>query len=619
MVDSQEVQELFRDAVAHHRAGHMNEAEPRYRRILEIEPGHADALHLLGLICRQTGRLPEAADLIRRAVSANPGNAAYLSNLGIVLAALDQTDVAIDCYRKALAIRAEAETWFNLGNALRAKGELAAAVDAFGKAIELRPDFLEALNNLALTLHEDLRLDEAIATYRRALALNPNSGEVLKNFGNALKDTGELDEAIRCYQRAADLGGDARAAGNFLYAMHFHPRYGPREIYEAHAGWNRRFCQPLASHIRPHQNERAPDRPLHIGYVSPDFHSHPVGRFLLPLFAHHDREQFKIHCFSDLRRPDAVTGQLRENTDVWRETRSLSDEQLAELIRQDGIDILVDLTMHMKGNRLLVFARKSAPVQVTYLAYCSTTGVEAIDYRLTDPFLDPVGEDESVYTEKTIRLARSYWCYQPHYPAMAVAPPPALEKPAIKFGCLNTYSKVNAEVMAAWAAILRGVPRSRLIVHSLDGAHRERDRRVLNSHGVDPQRLEFVEFLRGEEYFHRYDQIDIGLDPFPYPGGTTTCDALWMGVPVVSLAGQTAVSRAGLSILSNLGVSELVASTTAQYVEVATALAQDVSRLGLLRSTLRDRMRASPLMDAGQFARDLEAAYRRMWRNWCET
>jgi predicted O-linked N-acetylglucosamine transferase (SPINDLY family) len=618
MVDPR-VTEIFRAAAAHHQAGRIAEAEPLYRQLLAIDPNHADALHLLGLICHQAGRSPEGAELIRQAVSLRPGDASYLCNLGLVLAAMGHSDGAIESYRAALAIRPEAEIWFNLGNALHRRGDFAGAIEAFRKAIELNPPLAQAINNLALALHDDSQLDEAIATYRRALELCPESAEVLKNLGNAMKDAGELDEAIRCYQRSSDLSGDPRAAGNLLYAMHFHPRYGPREIFELHARWNDRFCRSLSSEIRFHANDPSPDRPLRIGYVSPDFYAHPVGRFLLPLFAHHDPEQLKICCYSDVKQPDAVTYQLRSRANVWRDTGSLSDAQLAETIRQDSIDVLVDLTMHMKGSRLLVFARKPAPVQVTYLAYCSTTGVEAIDYRLTDPFLDPIGIDESAYCEKSIRLPRTYWCYKPHYDAIPVAPPPSDRTSQITFGCLNTYSKINPDVLRTWAAVLRNVPDSRLVVHSLPGAHRERDRSLLQEQGVDRDRLQFVGFLHGEDYFHQYHQIDVALDPFPYQGGTTTCDAMWMGAPVVSLAGRTAVSRAGLSILSNVGVPELVARTGDDYVKIATQLALDLPRRTELRSTFRERMRSSPLMDPARFAEDVQSAYRQMWRSWCDT
>lgn len=615
MPDPSVVHDPFRTAVEHHRAGRTADAEASYRQVLSREGDHADASFLLGLICHQSNRSAEAEALIRRAISFKPDNSSYLSHLGIVLSAQGRADEAISAYSNAIAIKADAQTFYNLGNALALKGELRQAIEAYRNALKLQPDFVEALNNLGQTLQENLELDEAMKTYRQALALRPDSAEVLKDLGNALKETAELDEAMECYRRAESLAGDARTAGNLLYCLYFHPDYGPAEIHAAHRRWNDRFCKPLVREVHPHVNDRPSERPLRIGYVSPDFNSHPVGRFLAPLLAHHDHSQFEIFCYSDLRRPDPLTIELKSSANVWRETWSLSDERLAALIREDRIDILVDLTMHMKGSRLLVFARKPAPVQVTYLAYCGTTGAETIDYRLTDPFLDL--NSESIYVEKSFPLRQTYWCYRPHYQEIPVAPPPMVESGRIAFGCLNSYSKVNRKVLSTWAAILRLVPNSRLIVHTLEGSHRQKALEMVRAENVDPNRIQFVSFLRGEQYFHEYDQIDIALDSFPYPGGTTTCDALWMGVPVVSLAGQTAVSRAGLSLLSNLNLSDLVASSTGQYIQIASELAGNGERLSHLRSTLRQRMLASPLMDGPQFARDVEAAYRKMWHAWC--
>jgi protein O-GlcNAc transferase len=272
----------------------------------------------------------------------------------------------------------------------------------------------------------------------------------------------------------------------------------------------------------------------------------------------------------------------------------------------------------MAGSRLLVFARKPAPVQVTYLAYCSTTGLDTIDYRLSDPYLDPPGGDESVYSERTVRLPRTYWCYQPSVPPMSVGPLPALSRGYVTFGCLNNFCKVSEPTLAAWSRILLSIPESRLLLNASEGSHRQRVLDRLGREGIEPHRIQFVGRLPAPEYFHLYDGIDIALDPFPYGGGTTTCDALWMGVPVVSLLGRTAVGRGGMSILSNVGLPDWVVRTEDAYVKLATQWALDLGRLNELRSTLRRRMEASPLMDAPKFARDIEAAYRGMWREWCE-
>ena len=374
---------------------------------------------------------------------------------------------------------------------------------------------------------------------------------------------------------------------------------------------------PLAEFIQPHLNNRSPDRRLRVGYVSPNFGSHPVGRFLLPLLESHDKESFETFCYASVEIADAMTDRCRAHADVWRDMLGLSDEQVAHAIRQDRIDILVDLTMHMRRNRLLVFARKPAPVQVTYLAYCGTTGLSTMDYRLTDPYLDPPGQDERFYSELSVRLPETYWCYRPAIETPPVNAQPALEAGHVTFGSLNNFCKVTPPALAAWSRLLQAVPKSWLLLHAHPGSHRDRVCEFLNEQGISPERVVFVDFQPMAEYFGVYQRIDVALDPFPYGGGTTTCDALWMGVPVVSLAGQTAVGRGGLSILSNIGLPELVACDTEQYVRIAAELAQDLPRLRDLRATLRQRMQSSPLMDVPRFARNIEAAYREMWRRWC--
>jgi predicted O-linked N-acetylglucosamine transferase (SPINDLY family) len=400
--------------------------------------------------------------------------------------------------------------------------------------------------------------------------------------------------------------------------MQFHPAYDARAMANVHRLWNHQHAEPLRQFVRPHLNDRGPGRRLKVGYVSPDLRRHPVGRYLLPLLAHHDKNQVEVFAYTQVPVPDDVTRQLRSHTGHWRDLAGCSDEQTAQLIRDDKIDILVDLTMHMARNRLLVFARKPAPVQVTYLAYCSTTGLEAIDYRLSDPYMDPPEMDESVYSERTMRLPDCYWCYQPIIAAPEFGPLPALEQGHITFGCLNNFCKVSEPTLAAWAKILQAVPNSQLLIHAPEGGSRQRVQERLKGDGIAPRRVQFAGFVPIESYFDLYHRIDMALDTFPCGGGTTTCDALWMGVPVVSLLGQTAVGRGGLSILSNIGLPELVARSEDEYVRIAAELAHDLPRLSHLRSTLRPRMERSPLMNAPRFARNVEFAYRQMWRQWCE-
>jgi predicted O-linked N-acetylglucosamine transferase (SPINDLY family) len=590
-----------------------------FNRALQIKPDYAEALSNLGSVLGQQGRIDEAIAACRSAIQLRPNLADAHNNLGITLMELGRLDEAIDAYNRTIQLTpGHAEAHMNLGTALYHQGRLAEAVHAYNRAIELRPDHTKAHNNLGNALIALGRPDEAIIAIKRAIELKPMFAEAHNTLGNALKEKALLGEALACFRRAVELKPTFHwAACNLIYNLHFHPDYDAPAILAEHRRWDAQFAAPLAHSIPPHCNDPAPDRRLRIGYVSPDFRVHPVGRFILPLFESHDHANFEIFCYASLMLSDAITSRCRARADVWREVYGFSDEQVAHAIRQDRIDILVDLTMHMANTRILIFARKPAPVQVTYLAYCGTTGLSTMDYRLTDPYLDPPRNEVQPYSEESIHLPETYWCYQPLIETPSVNALPALESGQITFGCLNNFCKVSEPTLEAWSQLLRALPGARLLLHAPSGSHRERVRSVLSQNGIAPDRLMFVGLLPVEEYFRIHGQIDVALDPFPYGGGTTTCDALWMGVPVVSLAGRTAVGRGGLSILSNLGLSELVARDVPQYVHIARDLARDRPRLIALRAGLRDRMRQSPLMDAPRFARGIEAAYRRMWQRWC--
>jgi predicted O-linked N-acetylglucosamine transferase (SPINDLY family) len=316
-------------------------------------------------------------------------------------------------------------------------------------------------------------------------------------------------------------------------------------------------------------------------------------------------------------RADALTELFRGHADAWRDVADRTDEELARVVREDLIDILVDLTLHMVGHRLLVFARKPAPVQVTFGGYPGTTGLSAIDYRLTDPYLDPPGLHDDHYSEESVRFFDSFWCYDPLDREPSVSPLPALANGFITFGCLNHFGKVNRPVLRLWAEVLRAVSDSRLLLLTPEGPQRQSTRDRLSEEGVSPERVTFVAHQPRQAYLGLYQQIDVMLDTFPYNGHTTSLDSLWMGVPVVTLVGQTAVGRAGLSQLTNLGLPELIGSTPEDFVRIAALLAGDLPRLSDLRLTLRGRMEASPLMDVERFARGVEAAYRGMWHRWC--
>jgi predicted O-linked N-acetylglucosamine transferase (SPINDLY family) len=486
------------------------------------------------------------------------------------------------------------------------------------RALELKPDYVQAHSNLGNALTDLGKPDEAITCYRRALELKPDFVEVHGNLGNAFRDQGKLDEAVACYRRALELKPNlAEVHSNLVYTRMFCLGCDARTLYEEHRRWNEDHAAPLAKIVKPHPNDRSPDRRLRVGYVSPHFRDHVVGRNLLPLFREHDRQRFEILCYADVPRHDERADRFRSHADAWHSTTGLTDVQLAQCIREDCIDILVDLTLHMDHNRLLVFARKPAPVQVAFAGYPGTTGVSTIDYRITDPHLDPPGLYDGCYSEESVRLPDTFWCYDPLDNEAAVNTLPAAEKGYVSFGCLNNFCKVNPLVLEIWARVLNAVDRSRLTILAGEGTHREHTLDVLAGQGVARDRVTFVAHQPRQQYLRYYHGIDIGLDTVPDNGHTTSLDSFWMGVPVVTLVGRTVVGRAGLCQLTNLGLPELIASSPEQYVRIAAELAQDLPRLGNLRTTLRQRMRSSPLMDAPRFARNIEAAYRQMWRRWC--
>jgi predicted O-linked N-acetylglucosamine transferase (SPINDLY family) len=603
----------------YHAIGQPDDAADCYRRALAGLPDDA-ALHSnLGAALMALGRLDEAADSFEQALRLRPGLAEAASNLGLILLNQGKVQEAVHHLREALRLRPDlAEVHNNLGLALLNLGMEDEALSCFHQAVRLRPDLADAHNNLGLTFAARGHADEAQACYERAVQLDPQHCGALTNLGNACKDQGRLSDAVACYRQALEIRpDDARLHSNLLLALNYQPGADPAEILREARRYADRHAAPLAGALalRPHKVQPRAGRRLRIGYVSADFREHPVAYFLEPILAAHDHQRFEIVCYAAVAQPDAATERLQEYADHWRRLLRLSDGEAADLIRQDSIDILVDLSGHTGGNRLLVFARKPAPVQVSYLGYLGTTGLPAMDYYITDAHADPPGQTEAYYQEQLIRLPECGFCYQPG-PAPDVRPePPSLKSGRVTFGCLNTLAKVSDEVLALWARVLAALPGSRLVLPT--GAGRHADERVcttLAQNGIAPEQILLLERAASRfDYLQRYDEIDIGLDPFPYNGVTTTCDALWMGVPVLTLAGRTCASRQGVRFLRTVGLDELIVDRPAEYVRLATELSGDAPRLATLRRGLRDHMRDSPLMDATRFTRHLEAAYAGMW------
>ncbi|HTU58472.1 MAG TPA: hypothetical protein VMF89_08560, partial [Polyangiales bacterium] len=363
-------------------------------------------------------------------------------------------------------------------------------------------------------------------------------------------------------------------------------------------------------------NERSPQRKLRIGYVSPDLRAHAIQQFLVPLLQNHSQNEFEVFLYASVERPDAETEWYRTFAgERYRDIRALDDVRAAELVRGDQIDLLVDLALHSAGGRLRLFACRPAPVQLTWLGYAGTTGLDTIDYRITDPFVDPPGTDLSVYSEACLHLPQTLWGYAPLLSDLEEGPLPALSTGHITFGSQNSYRKLNDTVLALWARILRELPGGRLFLYADEHA-KAAFRRIFERAGVAPERLQFGGRVARPEYMRRYQHIDVGLDPFPFNGGTTTLDAAWMGVPVLTLSGPSCLQRGGTSVAMNLGLPELVTHTEDEYIARAVALAHNLEHLSDLRRSLRTRLLASPLGNPSRFAGQLEAAYRDVWRRY---
>jgi predicted O-linked N-acetylglucosamine transferase (SPINDLY family) len=598
--------------------GRLDAAIAQFRQALALQDDYPIAHSNLGNALLEAGQAAAAVDQLNAVVARWPDFADAWYNLGNAQFTAGRLEPAVAAFRKALALLpGHLRAWNNLGNALQALGRNPEALDCYQQAMRLRPDFVEAYNNAAAAARAMGRVDDALALLRAALERNPGAAVSHGNLGHIYKDAGMIEQAVRCFRRALELDpGDRVTHSNLAYAVTFLPGLDARAILDENLAWDRAH----AAAIRPDRswpNRPDPERRLRIGYVSPDFREHCQSLFTWPLLSRHDHGQFDIHCYARVPRPDALTERLRACADTWRDTVGQDDAQVAELVRADRIDILVDLTMHMANGRPLLFARKPAPVQVAWLAYPGTTGLAAMDYRLTDPYLDPPGQQDACYKETSIRLADTFWCYDPLTSAPQPGPLPALAEGRITFGCLNNPCKVTAAVLDLWARVLGAVPGSRLLLLSPEGAHRRGVLERLAAAGTAPDRVEFAPFLPRLDYLALHRRVDLGLDTFPYNGHTTSLDAFWMGVPVVTRIGATVVGRAGWSQLCNLDLRELAADSDEKFVYIASELAKDLPRLARLRGELRPRMEASPLMDGERFTRSLEGVYRDLWRRWC--
>ncbi|MFS8906391.1 tetratricopeptide repeat protein [Synechococcus sp. O70.2] len=591
-------------------------------RALGVRPDFAQAYFEAGCLLLDQLRFKEAIPLLEKALEYKPDFALAYNNLGLAYRHLNEPEKEEIQYRQALVHDPQlAEAYCNLGLLLQSQHRNAEALPVLQEAVRLKPDFVEGHRALGSAYKELNRLSEALEALEQALALKPDDPSTYAVLAGVYLQQCRHKEAIQAYRKSAKLApGVIAFHGNILMGLHYAPDFDPEETLREHKKWGDATQAAVAHLRRPYHRDRDLKRPLRIGYISGDFKLHSVSMFFEHVYNHHDHERFQIYCYSNTPHSDMVTERMKEKADGWRDIYKIrSDVEVAELIHEDKIDILVDLAGHTAYNRLGVLALKPAPIQVTYLGYPNTTGLTLVDYRITDAYADPPGMTEKYHTEKLMRLPKSFLCYNPVDIFPPVSELPALSAGYITFGCCNNPTKITPNVVAVWAEILKRLPNARILLKNMrytDSSVREIFWGHFEEHGVDRQRVHLVGDRQSiPEHLQIYNEIDIGLDPFPYNGTTTTCETLWGGAPVVVLAGNAHVCRVGVSILTNVGLPELVAQTPEEYVEIAVNLANDLERLRHLRHNLRDMMEKSPLRDPQGHARALEQAYRQMWKN----
>jgi predicted O-linked N-acetylglucosamine transferase (SPINDLY family) len=588
-----------------------------------LDPGNINAHYNLGQAYMHLGRPQEAIKAYRTVIELRSDHVVALKNLGrALLLVRDFNDASNILGRARALIPNDVELLEDLGRALDGAGRFEAAIECYKAAIAIRPDLTSAYIGLARLLFYMKRHEETLDCCDDALRVDPDNVDAILYRGHTRALVGQGNEACMDYLRAIELAPESSIARSALLLDLNYTCDDPKKITTAHKEWDAAISAPLRSQM-PHENSRDPARRLRVGYVSLDFFRHPVAYFFEPLLQSHNANEFETYCYARVEKPDPVTGRLRALAHHWRDIQGLGPAAVADLVRTDSIDILVDLGGHTAPNLLLVFARKPAPIQVTWLGYPNTTGMGTMDYRITDEWADPTGMAEAYHTETLVRLPNGFLCYRPFIKAPPVSPSPATRTGYVTFGSFNSLRKITPEVLKVWARILSAVPGSRLLLKRSPLRYAtvaDRYRRPFLEAGVEPDRVILQDSIPSQaEHLALYSQVDVGLDSFPYNGTTTTCEALWMGVPVVCLAGNRHAGRVGVSILTQMELTDLIADSPEDYARIAVELANAPIRLSELRNSLRQRMSVSPLCDAKTFARTMEDAYRKMWRNWCET
>jgi len=590
--------------------------------ILTTNPNHPDALHLLGLIVAKTGRMDQAIQLIQKAIQIFDSSHVYHSNLAVYLAKVGRFEQAITHYQKALAIKPDDPgVHNNLGMALFYQRKLKQSRTYFIQALDLKPDYHEANIHLSMVYEALHNMDNAIACCQKVISQSDDCGQLAMAFnqlGNIYLKRSQIDDAICSYKKALANKTDSHQIwSNYLLALNYDFKQSKEIIFHEHQKWGNHISQTIREQTF-HANIPDIHRPIRVGYLSPDFRMHPVSFFIEPLLKYH--QNFDVYCYADVQKPDHVTHRLSKYQNTWKNISGYSNAAVIDLIRSDGIDILVDLAGHTAKNRLRIFASKPAPIQISYLGYANTTGLKSMNYLFTDACLDPV-ECTSFYTEKLIRIDPCFCCYHAPDLSVNISNLPALTKNYVTFGAFHNLTKVSEHILSLWAEILLSIPDSRLIIQSItlsDGSNIRRYKQWFEFKGIASDRIEYLGYQPFNDYLQKHHEIDVMLDTQPWSGHTVACHGLWMGVPIITIDGSCHAGRMVTSILNTLGLNEWVAKTQVQYVEKAVYWSKSLHLLARLRSEMRTRMIHSCFCDGNDFTNKIEQIYHEVWKKWCD-
>jgi len=590
--------------------GKLEQARITYLKLIKLKPDYADAHCNLGAVYQSLNEADNAINSLNTAIKLDPNHVNAYNTLGIMHRSIKNLDLSISCLQKVITLEPSfAEAHNNLGNVFYEQKDYEPAIHCYQSALKYKADYAEAFNNLGRLLKETGHFEKAISTFQQALELQPNNDTFLFNCALLYHEMGQSQLAIEYYQKIVNLGS---ALNSHLLAMNCFSVFSQEELFKLHCEWGQETIKNLPiNRPKTRKLNLKKEQRLRIGYVSADFRMHSVSYFFEPLIAHHDKAKVEVYCYANNKEEDHVTEAIKGYADHWRSITTLSDLDVVNLIHKDKIDILIDLAGHTGGHRLEVFAYKPAPLQITWLGYPNTTGLSTIDYRLTDEQADPEAEDKQLHSEKLIRLPHGFLCFNGDQELDYQPEAPIAKHKYITFGSFNNFIKVTQEVLETWSEILAEIPDSKLVIKSQQLTNKSTQKNILDifiKQGIDTDRITLLgKVANYNEHLAMYSQIDIALDPFPYNGTTTTFEALWMGVPTLTIRGDHHISRVGASILQRIGLDDFIAHDKQDYIAKAKAYSEDAPYLNQLRKGLRDRAINSDLCNAQQFTDDFES------------